>query len=101
MNRTYIRSILRLGYHPDPLTTLSMPDYQLARQGIYVFYLSGPQYDHLKEMEKAEAMEEVYVLIREDRRLGKEIGWYAKREGMDRLEARDEVAERMYSEMIK
>ena len=46
-------------------------------------------------------MEEVYVVIREDRRLGKEIGWYAKREGMDLLEARNEVAERMYSEMIK
>lgn len=102
MNRyTYLRSLFRTSYHPDHWTTLSMPDYQLARQGIYVFYLTGPQYDHMKEMEKEEALEEVYAMIREDRRLAKEITWYAKREGKDPLEARDEVAERMYSEMTK
>ncbi len=102
MNRyTYLRSFLRSDFHPDHWTTLSMPDYQLARQGIYVFYLTGPQYDYLKEMEKAEAMEEVDALIREDRRLEKEISWYAKREGIEALEARTMIAERMYSEMIK
>ncbi len=102
MNRyTYIRSFMRVKYHPHHWTTLSMPDYQLARQGIYVFYLTGNQYDYLAEMEREEAMEEVRKIIREDRRLEKEIGWYARRMDMDPGDAMAEVTERMYLRMTK
>ena len=102
MNRfTYIRSFMRIGYHPDFWTTLSMPDYQLARQGIYVFYLTGNQYDYLKDMEREEALQEVRSMIAADRRLGKEIGWYAQRENLDEEEALSRVTERMYLQMTK
>jgi len=102
MNRyTYIRSFLRAGYHPDFWTTLSMPDYQLARKGIYVFYLTGNQYDYLAEMDRDEAMEEVRRIIDEDIRLKKEIRWYAERTDMEPETAMEEVIERMYLSMTK
>jgi hypothetical protein len=78
-----------------------MPDYSLARKGIYVFYYTGDQYDYLLEMEKEQALEKVREMIREDRRLEKEIGWYADREGIELPRAMEEVTERMYLSMTK
>jgi len=102
MNRyTYLRSILRVGYHPDHWTTLSMPDYELARKGIYVFYLTGNQYKYIEEMEPGEGLEEVRRIIGEDKRLGKEISWYAQRSDMEPKAAMEEVTERMYLNMTK
>ena len=102
MNRyTYKNSFLRFNYHPDHWSTLSMPDYQLARKGIYVFYYTGNQYDHLVEMESEVAMDSVRSMVLEDRRLVKEIGWYADREGLDPEQAMREVTERMYHSMTK
>ncbi len=102
MNRyTYLRSFLRTDYHPGHWTHLTMPDYQLARKGIYVFYLTGNQYDYLAEMERPEAMDAVREMILKDRRLVKEIGWFAKREGIEPDRAMEEVAERMYLSMTK
>jgi hypothetical protein len=102
MNRyTYLRSFLRFDYHPDHWTTLTMPDYQLARKGIYVFYLTGHQYDYLGQMDREDALKEVRRMIDGDRRLKKEIGWYAHRTGTDRETAMNEVAERMYLSMTK
>jgi hypothetical protein len=102
MNRyTYLRSLMRTDYHPDHWNALSMPDYQLARKGIYVFYLTGSQYDGLAGMEREKALEEVRGMIREDRRLEREIGWYAKRQATDPGAALEEVAERMYLQMTK
>jgi hypothetical protein len=102
MNRyTYVRSLFRATYHPDHWTHLTMPDYQLARKGIYVFYLTGDQYRYLEEMDREEALGEVGKMIAGDRRLEKEIRWYAKREGLDPGKTREEVAERMYLSMTK
>ncbi len=102
MNRyTYIRSFLRLGYHPDHWNTLSMPDYQLARKGIYVFYLTGNQYKYLEAMETEEGLEEVRRIIGEDKRLEKEISWYAKKSGIEPDAAMYEVTERIYLSMTK
>lgn len=102
MNRyTYIRSFLRVGFHPDHWTTLSMPDYQLARKGIYVYYLSGNQYKYLEAMEPEEGLEEIRRIIGADKRLEKEISWYAKKSGIELAVAMEEVTERMYLSMTK
>jgi hypothetical protein len=102
MNRyTYLRSFLRFHYHPDHWTHLTMPDYVLARKGIYVFYLTGNQYDYLAEMDREEALDKVREMIGAKRRLTREIGWYAKRTGTDFEAALSEVTERMYLSMTK
>ncbi len=98
---TYKNSFLRVKAHPDHWNTLSMPDYYLARKGIYVFYYTGFQYDHLAKMGQAEAMESVRKMVNDDKRLVKEIGWYAKREGVNLHQAMSEVTERMYLAMTK
>jgi hypothetical protein len=102
MNRyTYLRSLLRLDYHPDHWTHLTMPDYQLARKGIYVFYLTGDQYDYLAGMDREEGYKEVRRIIGEDKRLVREIRRYAKRMHMEYGDALAEVTERMYLSMTK
>ena len=78
-----------------------MPDYNLARKGIYVFYYTGDQYENLAEMERSEALESVRNMVNEDKRLLKEIKWYAQREEMDKEQAMSEVTERMYLSMTK
>ena len=102
MNKvTYKNAFLRFKHHPDHWNTLSLPDYDLARKGIYVFYYTGFQYDHLKEMKQPEAMESVRQMVDDDKRLLKEIRWYAEREKMGLDQAMSEVTERMYLSMTK
>ena len=102
MNKvTYKNAFLRFKHHPDHWNTLSLPDYDLARKGIYVFYYTGFQYDHLKEMKQPEAMESVRQMVDDDKRLLKEIRWYAEREEMGLDQAMSEVTERMYLSMTK
>lgn len=98
---TYRNAFLRFDYHPHHWSSLTLPDYTLARQGIYVFYYTGDQYDYLTEMERDKALEAVREIIFEDKRLLKEIGWYADREGIEREQAISEVTERMYLSMTK
>lgn len=102
MNRlTYFNSFLRFNYHPDHWNTLTLPDYDLARKGIYVFYYTGFQYDHLLEMTESEGLNWVRQVILQDKRLMKEIGWYADREKLDLEAAINEVTHRMYKSMTK
>ncbi len=100
MNKhTYKNAFLRFDYPYDHWTSLTMPDYELARKGIYVFYYTGDQYKKLTEMERSQALESVRGMVNEDKRLVKEIKWYAGREEMNREQAMSEVIERMYLSM--
>ncbi len=96
---TYKNAFLRFRSPPDHWSNLSLPDYALARKGIYVFYHTGQQYNYLAEMDQPDAMESVREIISNDKRLLKEIKWYAEREEMDLELATLEVAERMYLSM--
>jgi hypothetical protein len=98
---TYKNSLFRFNYHPDHWNTLSLPDYELARKGIYVFYYTGFQYDHIKKMDKSEGLKSVRKMILQDKRLVKEIGWYAEREKLDPVTVINEVTDRMYKNMTK
>jgi len=98
---TYKNAFLRFNYHPDHWNTLTLPDYELARKGIYVFYYTGFQYDHLKAMDESEGLNSVRKMILQDKRLVKEIGWYADREKLDPEAAINEVTDRMYKSMNK
>jgi len=100
MNRSvYWNAFLKFRYPPDHWSLLTMPDYDLARKGIYVTYFTGSQYDWIAELEKPEGLEAVKKIVLGDRQLMKEIGWYTRREGKDWELVISEVVERMYFSM--
>jgi hypothetical protein len=100
MNRTvYWKSFLHLKAPDGFWGMLTMPDYILARKGIYVTYHTGDQYRDIAEMSPQEGLERVKRMIRSDPRLMKEIRRYAARDGLHMDQAVSEVAERMYFRM--
>ena len=101
MNReVYWKSFLSLKWHPDFWTSLTLPDYDLARKGIYVFYVSGDKHEDLKEMGQVRGREHLIEKIQSDRKLYAEIRRYARRSGLPIDEAVKEVALQMYQSMI-
>lgn len=101
MNReVYWMSFLRLSYHPDFWTSLTLPDYDLARKGIYVFYVSGDKHEDLKALGEVFGREHLIEKIKSDRKLLAEIRRYARRSGLPLDEAVLEVAVQMYKSMI-
>lgn len=100
MNReVYWKNFLKLDYHPDYWTSLTLPDYDLARKGIYVFYVSGDKNEDLQEMGEEKGRELLMAKIESDRKLYGEVRSYAKRSGKTLDEAIQEVAKRMYQSM--
>ena len=98
MNKyVYWKSFLKVNRPADYWQTLTMPDYQLARKAIYVYYLTGADNTALSEMDRDEALKQVTNSIIEDKKLHKEVRNYAKRTGISYDEAMSEVAERIYN----
>jgi hypothetical protein len=88
MNKeVYWKSFLRLDYHPDYWGSLSLPDYDLARKGMYVFYISGDKHEDLKEAGEEKGKELVVQRIEADKKLFREVKRYAKRSGISVDEA--------------
>lgn len=96
----YWKAFLRFKRPATYWTSLSMPDYTLARKGIYVSYDTGREgYEELAALEETEAMKEVEEIIYKDKKLLREITRYAKKAEISLEDAVDEVAERMYLRM--
>ena len=95
----YWRSFMRLNWHPDFWVSLTLPDYDLARKGIYVFYVSGDKHEDLREMGEEKGRLEVAKKVMRDRKLHAEVKRYAKRSGITFEEAMQEVTARMYESM--
>ena len=96
----YWKSFMRLNWHPDFWVSLTLPDYDLARKGIYVFYVSGDKHEDLREMGEEKGKLEVAKKVMRDRKLHAEVKRYAKRSGLTFEEAMQEVTARMYESMI-
>ncbi len=97
MNReTYWMNFLKLYNHPDFWNSLTIPDYDLARKGIYVYYVSGDKNEDLQEMGEEKGREVLIAKIEGDRKLLGEVRFYAKRSGKTLDEAVQEVATQMY-----
>ena len=102
MNKyVYWKSFLKVKRPADYWQTLTMPDYQLARKAIYVYYLTGADNTALSEMDREEALKQVTNSSIEDKKLHKEVRNYAKRTGISYDEAMSEVAERIYNSKTK
>ena len=97
MNReVYWMNFLKLYNHRDFWTSLTIPDYDLARKGIYVYYVTGDQGEDLQEMGEVKGKEVLIAKIEGDRKLFGEVSSYAKRSGKTLDEAVQEVAAIMY-----
>ena len=75
---------------------LELPDFNLARLGIYVSYSTGENKEEWSAMEMEEAKERIRKEIDADSKLRRQIGRYAEREGQPVDTAMNMVLERMY-----
>lgn len=80
---------------------LTIPDSDLGRLGIYVYYDTGENVSYLKNMEKKEALRVIRKQIDSNQRLTEEIHRYAKREDVDTGKAIDMVAEKIYKYKVQ
>ncbi len=102
MNReAYWDSFLKFKRPPDYWVSLTLPDYTLARMGIYVFYHTGADHSDLKEMGRESGLKELERRVRSDRKLLREVRRYAEREEVPMEEALSTVTSRMYERMAE
>ncbi len=100
MNKeVYLKSFMRFSYHPDYWTSLTLPDNDLARKGIYKDYSTGEKHEDLKEMGEELGVNVLATKIREDRKLLAEVERYARNSGVTLDEAVQEIAAIMYRNM--
>jgi hypothetical protein len=95
-SRSYFENFLKLRPTPKSWEMLELPDYNLARQGIYVNYSTGENKEEWTGMDKMEAMEKIGEEIAADPKLLRQIGRYAEREDLPKDSAMNLVLERMY-----
>ncbi len=74
---------------------LSIPDYELARKGIYYNYSSGDSYGNLKKMPLEDATDSVRTEITGDKKLMQDIGRYARRNEIPQDSALEMVVRRV------
>jgi hypothetical protein len=94
--RSYFENFLRIRPTHASWDMLELPDFNLARLGIYVTYSTGEDSEAWRSMEKPDAMEAIREEIAADRKVQRQIGRYAEREGMELDSATKMVLERMY-----
>lgn len=75
---------------------LEVPDFNLARLGIYVTYPTSEDKETWRNMEKAEAYARIREEINTDRQVKRQIRRYAEREDIPVASAMQEVMDRMY-----
>ncbi|MFC2112797.1 hypothetical protein ACFLTA_05960, partial [Bacteroidota bacterium] len=91
----FLSSKDRYGYWQN----LTEPDYELARQGIYIYYPVIGKDEKLLEMDEEEGKEYVEYYLSWDRRLKKDIKRYARRNETSVEETYDMVINRAYERM--
>ena len=75
----YWSNFLRWKYNGRHWSMLSIPDFELARKSIYVYYNTGDDYTGLKKMNKNQAMERIREEVLTDKNLMHDIHRYANR----------------------
>lgn len=92
----YKNNFLRMHPNARYWEMLSIPDYYLARQGIFYFYLTSDKNEDLKALKREEGMGRIRDAILSDSKLMKEIRNHARRSGIALDEATETVVERVY-----
>lgn len=96
--KSYAENFLRTYPTGPSWKMLDLPDFQLARMGIYVSYPTSEDKEAWKAMDKADALESIREELNRDRALVRQIKRYAKREEITIDSAMQEVMDRIYSE---
>jgi hypothetical protein len=99
--RSYFENFLRVRPTKASWKMLKVPDFNLARLGIYVDYSTGEDKEEWRSMEKEEALAKIRDEIAADPKVRRQIFRYAEREGMLRDSAMNQVLERMYFRKTK
>jgi len=94
--RSYKENFLKVRPTEKSWEMLEVPDFNLARLGIYVSYSTGEDKEEWASMDKMEALEKIGEEIATDPKLQRQIGRYAEREGQPVDTAMNLVLERMY-----
>jgi hypothetical protein len=94
--QSYKENFLKSRPTPSSWDMLELPDYNLARLGIYVSYSTGEDKEEWRSLEKPDALDMIEQEIAEDSRLERQIGRYAEREEIPLDSAMNVVLERMY-----
>jgi hypothetical protein len=94
--KSYKENFLKIRPTQKSWEMLELPDYNLARLGIYVTYSTGEDKEAWRSMDKLEALEKIREEIAADAKLLRQIGRYAEREGLSVDKAMNLVLERMY-----
>ncbi len=93
--KAYWGNFLKLHNAPGFWKSLSIPDFELARKGIYYDYNTGDNWEDLKEMPKASALDSVRKEITSDPKLMKEINHYSRRNDISPDSALNTVVDRV------
>jgi len=101
MNKeTYWLTFLKGTDIPGYWTKLSIPDFDLARKGIYVFYPSGENHDNLKSMSEEKALGSIRNDVLNNRRLMRDIRRYSRRNNQTKEHTIKMVTEQIYSQKM-
>ncbi|MEN8227834.1 MAG: hypothetical protein ABFS38_06735 [Bacteroidota bacterium] len=99
--KSYFENFMRSHPTPESWKMLELPDFNLARLGIYVSYSTGEDKEAWRSMEREKAYEQISGEIEGDKKVQRQIKWYANREEIPLDSAMHMVVERMYSRKIK
>lgn len=92
---TYKMQFLRSRYGPGYWDKLSIPDFVLARQGVYYYYLNGDDFESYSGLSEQEALQKTMAEIKSDHRLMRQISRMADRQDISNEEALQKVASRI------
>ena len=96
----YRENFMKLRPHGKYWQLLSIPDSELARKGIYVYYITGENISLLEKLNESERIQYIEHQIRQDRKLMKEIYRYADRSSISQEKALEMVAKRIYEQKM-
>ena len=92
----YWSNFLRWKYNARHWSMLSIPDFDLARKGIYVYYSTGEDFSGIKKADRNEALNEIKTQILKNKRLEREMNRYAKKHQVKIDSVIQMVEEHMY-----
>lgn len=94
--RSYKENFLKMRPTHASWEMLELPDFNLARLGIYVSYSTGEDKEEWRTMDQEAAYEKIREEIASDPKLQRQIGRYVEREGLPMDTAMIQILERMY-----
>ena len=95
-SRSYFENFLKVRPTQRSWEMLELPDFNLARLGIYVSYSTAEDKEEWASMDKMEALEKIGEEIAADAKILRQINSYAEREDLPADTAMNLVVERMY-----